>query len=46
MPLTQSLARQIVETLGSAGTPPVKGVQYFNAGNHSCLLYTSPSPRD
>ena len=37
MALTQSLARQIVEVLGSAGTPPVKGVQYFNAGNHSLL---------
>jgi len=37
MPLTPSLARQIVEVLGSSGTPPVKGVQYFNAGNHSLL---------
>jgi hypothetical protein len=37
MALTQSLARQIVEVLGSAGTPPVKGVQYFNVGNHSLL---------
>ena len=37
MPLTPSLARQIVEVLGSSGTPPVKGVQYFNAGNQSLL---------
>jgi hypothetical protein len=37
MPLTPSLARQIVEVLGSSGTPPVKGVQYFNAGNRSLL---------
>ncbi len=37
MPLSPSLARQIVEVLGSSGTPPVRGVQYFNAGNHSLL---------
>ena len=37
MPLSQPLARQIVEVLGSSGTPPVKGVQYFNVGNHSLL---------
>lgn len=37
MPLTPSLARQIVEVLGSSGTPPAKGVQYFNAGNQSLL---------
>lgn len=37
MPLTPSLARQIVEVLGSSGTPPVRGVQYFNAGNQSLL---------
>ena len=37
MSLAQPLARQIVEVLGSSGTPPVKGVQYFNVGNHSLL---------
>ena len=37
MPLTRSLARRIVETLGSYGTPPAKGVEYFNIGNLSLL---------
>jgi hypothetical protein len=37
MSLTQSLARHIIETLGSSGTPPTRGVQYFNVGNHSLL---------
>ena len=37
MPLTQPLARQIIEVLGSSGTPPTKGVQYFNVGNTSLL---------
>jgi hypothetical protein len=37
MPLTQPLARQIIEVLGSSGTPPSRGVQYFNAGNQSLL---------
>lgn len=37
MVLTQSLARQIIEVLGSSGTPPAKGVQYFNVGNASLL---------
>ncbi len=37
MSLTQSLARHIIEVLGSSGTPPAKGVQYFNVGNHSLL---------
>ncbi len=37
MPLTQPLARHIIEILGSSGTPPTKGVQYFNVGNHSLL---------
>lgn len=37
MPLTRSLARQIIETLGSYGTPPTKGVEYFNIGNASLL---------
>ena len=37
MSLTLSLARHIIEVLGSSGTPPAKGVQYFNVGNHSLL---------
>jgi hypothetical protein len=37
MSLTQPLARQIIEVLGSSGTPPSKGVHYFNVGNHSIL---------
>jgi hypothetical protein len=37
MALTQPVARHIVEVLGSAGTPPARGVQYFNVGNHSLL---------
>ena len=37
MDLTPSLARQIIEVLGSSGTPPVRGVQHFNVGNHSIL---------
>lgn len=37
MILTQSHARQIVEVLGSSGTPPVRGVQHFNVGNRSLL---------
>jgi len=37
MALTQSLARRIIEVLGSSGTPPNKGVQYFNVGNQSLL---------
>lgn len=37
MALTQPLARQIIEVLGSSGTPPTKGVQYFNVGNTSLL---------
>ena len=43
----------ITATLGStaASTTSVNGVNNFesylnNAGNNSCLLYTSPSPRD
>ena len=31
------LARQIIEVLGSTGTPPAKGVRYFNVGNASLL---------
>jgi hypothetical protein len=37
MILSQPLARQIVEVLGSSGTPPARGVQYFNVGNRSLL---------
>ena len=37
MSLTQPLARHIIEVLGSSGTPPQKGVQYFNVGNASLL---------
>ena len=37
MSLTQSLARHIIEVLGSSGTPPSRGVQYFNVGNQSLL---------
>lgn len=37
MSLTRPLARQIIEVLGSFGTPPARGVQYFNVGNASLL---------
>jgi hypothetical protein len=37
MTLNQALARHIVEVLGSSGTPPARGVQHFNVGNHSLL---------
>ncbi|MEZ4860897.1 MAG: DUF2791 family P-loop domain-containing protein [Caldilineaceae bacterium] len=37
MSLTQPLARHIIEVLGSSGTPPARGIQYFNVGNHSLL---------
>ncbi|NOZ50933.1 MAG: hypothetical protein GXP37_12960 [Chloroflexi bacterium] len=37
MSLTSHLARQIIEVLGSSGTPPPKGIQYFNVGNQSLL---------
>ncbi len=35
--LSKPLARHIIETLGSFGTPPTRGIQHFNAGNHSIL---------
>jgi hypothetical protein len=35
--LTQPLARHIIEVLGSSGTPPSKGIKYFNVGNLSLL---------
>jgi len=37
MTLTPILARQIIEVLGSSGTPPARGIQYFNVGNQSLL---------
>jgi hypothetical protein len=37
MTISKPLARQIVEVLGSSGTPPNRGVQYFNVGNQSLL---------
>ena len=37
MTLSQSLARQIIEVLGSSGTPPPRGIQHFNVGNQSLL---------
>lgn len=37
MTLSRSLARQIIEVLGSSGTPPTRGVQHFNVGNQSLL---------
>ncbi|MEZ4708330.1 MAG: DUF2791 family P-loop domain-containing protein [Caldilineaceae bacterium] len=37
MTLTRPLARHIIEVLGSSGTPPSRGVQYFNVGNQSLL---------
>ena len=35
--IARPLARHIIEVLGSFGTPPVRGVQYFNVGNQSLL---------
>jgi len=37
LPISHSLARHIIETLGSFGTPPVRGIQHFNVGNQSLL---------
>ncbi len=37
MNISRPLARHIIETLGSFGTPPTRGVQYFNVGNQSLL---------
>lgn len=37
MSLTRPLARHIIEVLGSYGTPPARGVEYFNMGNLSLL---------
>ena len=35
--ISPPLARHIIETLGSFGTPPTRGVQHFNVGNQSLL---------
>ncbi len=35
--LSRSLARQIIEVLGSFGTPPTRGIRHFNVGNQSLL---------
>jgi hypothetical protein len=35
--ISRPLARHIIEVLGSFGTPPARGIQYFNAGNQSLL---------
>jgi len=35
--ISRPLARHVIEILGSFGTPPVRGVQYFNVGNQSLL---------
>jgi hypothetical protein len=35
--ISRPLARKIIEILGSFGTPPAKGTQYYNSGNQSLL---------
>ena len=35
--ISKPLARHIIEILGSYGTPPTRGIQYFNVGNRSLL---------
>lgn len=35
--VSRPLARHIIEILGSFGTPPTRGIQYFNVGNQSLL---------
>jgi hypothetical protein len=35
--ISRSLARHVIEILGSFGTPPARGVQHFNVGNQSLL---------
>ncbi len=37
MNISRPLARKIIETLGSFGTPPTDGIQHFNVGNKSLL---------
>lgn len=36
-PLSKAVARNIIEVLGTSGTPPTRGVQHFNVGNQSLL---------
>ncbi len=35
--LDTRLARQIVEVLGQSGTPPPRGVRFYNVGNQKLL---------
>lgn len=35
--LSKAVARNIIEVLGTSGTPPARGVQHFNVGNQSLL---------
>ncbi|MFT5193847.1 MAG: hypothetical protein ACI9EW_001412 [Cellvibrionaceae bacterium] len=35
--ISKTTARRIIETLGSFGTPPTRGIQHFNVGNRSLL---------
>lgn len=35
--ISRPLARHIIEVLGSFGTPPTRGVKFFNTGNSSLL---------
>ncbi|MDJ0752206.1 MAG: DUF2791 family P-loop domain-containing protein [Ardenticatenaceae bacterium] len=35
--ISRPLARHIIEVLGSSGTPPSRGIQYFNVGNQTLL---------
>lgn len=35
--ISKPLARHVIEILGSYGTPPTRGIQYFNVGNRSLL---------
>ncbi|MCI0398560.1 MAG: ATP-binding protein [Chloroflexi bacterium] len=35
--IPRPLARHVIEVLGSFGTPPARGIQHFNVGNHSLL---------
>ena len=37
LPLSKAVARNIIEVLGTSGTPPARGVQHFNVGNQSLL---------
>jgi len=37
LPLNPRLARQIIEVLGQSGTPPPRGIAYYNVGNEELL---------